>query len=286
MFQLLLTVICSMFLSQPAASPPRDTSGQAALGWELGTQAWTFRDRTAFEAIDTAKALGLTAIELFPGQTLSKDHEGVKVGPEMDGKQRQALKDHLKAAGARATSFGVVGFSDQEAANRAIFDFARDMGMETINCEPEPAQWDAIEKLSDEFAISIACHNHPKPSCYWDPQAVLDAVDGRSPRLGSCADTGHWTRSGLNTVECLKALEGRIINLHFKDVAGGEDRPWGTGDGDAKGQLAELKRQGFKGVFLVEYETGSGAELEANVRRCIEFFDATARELAATGPAR
>jgi hypothetical protein len=43
--------------------------------------------------------------------------------------------------------------------------------------------------------------------------------------------------------------------------------------------LAELKRQGFRGLFSLEYEDGAGALLEANVARCIAFFDQTAREL-------
>lgn len=276
----------SATLLQPASQPaspepkPRDHSAADKLGWELGTQAWTFRDRTAFEAIDTAHTLGLTCIELFPGQDLSKDMPGVKVGPDLTKEQRDALKAHLKAAGIRANSFGVVGFNTDEAAACKTFDFAKDMGMQTISAEPEPEAWDLVEKLADEYKINIATHDHPKPSRYWDPQIVLDAVKNRSKRLGSCADTGHWTRSGLNNVDCLKKLEGRVIELHFKDITDDKDQPWGTGNGNARAVLVELKRQNFKGVILVEYETGSGPELEANVLKCIAFFDQTAAELA------
>ena len=54
----------------------------------------------------------------------------------------------------------------------------------------------------------------------------------------------------------------------------------GHGECDARGILAELARQGFHGLIDVEYEDGAGPELEANVARCIAFFDQTARELA------
>jgi sugar phosphate isomerase/epimerase len=280
MLHLIATAILALVLPQPASQPVRDTTGQQKLGWELGTQAWTFRDRSAFETIDTARVLGLTCIELFPGQELSKDMPGVKVGSEMTREQRDGLKKHLKETGVRASSFGVVGFSNDEAAARKTFDFARDMGMLTISAEPDPDAWDLVERLTDEYQINIATHDHPKPSRYWDPQIVLDAVKDRSRRLGACADTGHWTRSGLDNVECLKKLEGRVIELHFKDIREDKDRPWGTGEGNARGVLQELKRQGFRGVILVEYEDGSGAELEANVRQCIEWFDRSARELA------
>ena len=50
-------------------------------------------------------------------------------------------------------------------------------------------------------------------------------------------------RSGLNPVECLKKLEGRLISFHFKDLnkAGGDahDVPWGTGACNVPAMLAE-----------------------------------------------
>ena len=119
----------------------------------------------------------------------------------------------------------------------------------------------------------MAIHNHPKPSQYWNPDTVLEAVKGRTPLMGACADTGHWLRSGLDPVECLKKLDGRVICLHFKDLviedpktqnaapAAGKkksaamamhDVPWGIGVGDVKAQMAELKRQHFHGAFCVE----------------------------------
>ena len=51
------------------------------------------------------------------------------------------------------------------------------------------------------------------------------------------------------------------------------------GDGDAAGMLRELRRQGFKGVISIEYESGSGKELEENAAKCAAFFDETARRI-------
>ena len=36
--------------------------------------------------------------------------------------------------------------------------------------------------------------------------------------MGSCADIGHWVRSGLQPVECVKILKGRIMSSHMKDL--------------------------------------------------------------------
>ena len=284
MFRPILSVAClvlgSVLFAATAQNPARDDAAAEKLGWRLGTQAWTFRDRTAFEAIDIAAKLGLHYIELFPGQELSPDQKEAKVGPELSEAQRAALLKKLEASKVKAVSFGVVGLSKDEAEARKIFDFAKKMGMENLSCEPEPDALELVDKLCNEFGINAAIHNHPKPSRYWNPESVLEAVHGRSKRMGSCSDTGHWSRSGLVPVECLKKLEGHTIELHFKDIKDGVDQPWGKGKGEARAMLAELKRQGFRGLIDIEYEDGEGAVLEANVARCIEFFDDTARELA------
>ena len=52
----------------------------------------------------------------------------------------------------------------------------------------------------------------------WDPNYVLSVVKDRDARIGSCADTGHWVRSGLKPVDCLRILKGRIISSHLKDL--------------------------------------------------------------------
>lgn len=282
---LVLTGLAVALARANGEPPPRDDAAAERLGWKLGTQAWTFRDRSAFEAIQTAERLGLKYIELFPGQNLGKDYPGAKVGPEMSAEQRKELRRHLVACNVKLMNFGVVGFKNDEAAARKMFEFAKDMGIETITCEPDLNAWDLVERLANEYGINIACHDHPKPSTYWNPDTVLDHVKSRGKRLGACADTGHWPRSGLNAIECLKKLDGRIICLHFKDIAPadatGKDQPWGTGANNARGMLEELARQGFKGVISVEYETGEGPELEKNVEKCIAWFDAAAREIAA-----
>jgi sugar phosphate isomerase/epimerase len=284
-----LAGVAVLSCAAPQASV-RDSAAAETLGFRLGVQAWTFRDRTAFEAIATAHRLGLKFIELYPGQALSPDMPDVKVGPEMGASNLTALKQQLAAQHVTAMSFGVVNFTNDEAAARKVFEFARTLGLDNVSAEPEPEALDLVSKLADEYAIRVAFHNHPQGSSrYWNPEAVLAAIQGRSARLGDCADTGHWTRSGLHPVNCLKLLAGHVIEVHFKDLnAFGQhdatDVPWGTGQSDARGILAELKQQGFHGLICAEYETGTGAELEANVAKCIAFFDATSREL--VGPTK
>jgi sugar phosphate isomerase/epimerase len=163
------------------------------------------------------------------------------------------------------------------------------MGIKTIVAEPGEKTFDMLDKLTEEYQINISIHDHPKPSHYWNPETVLKAIDGHSKRIGACADIGHFVRSGLSSLESVKKLEGHIISLHMKDVmpepggggyAGYGDVVWGTGKVDVPAVLAELKRQGFKGVMSIEYEKTTGQELVDNVEKSIKFFSEEVGKLA------
>jgi sugar phosphate isomerase/epimerase len=263
------------------AAPKYDESGAEKLGWKLAIQAWTNNQATLYETLELAQRLGLHYLEAFPGQRLSKDLEG-GMGPGMSDEQIKGLLDKAEACGVKIVNFGVTGVPGDEPGARGLFEWAKKIGLETIVTEPGEDNVATLDKLAGEFDMKIAIHNHPQPSHYWNPETVLAAVPGASPRVGACADTGHWVRSGLDPVECIKKLEGRVVSLHFKDISARtgdmHDVIWGTGASDAAGQLAALKAEGFKGVFSIEYEHQWS---EADLVKCAEFFFAEANKLAA-----
>lgn len=251
--------------------------------WRLGTQAYTFHKYTLFEAIDKARALGLNYIELFPGQVLGPDRPDVRFDHNASSELRAQVLAKLAETGVKAVNYGVVGFSTADAEK--VFVFARDMGLETVVSEPAntPEMWDTLDALTQKYQVNLAVHNHPKPSIYWDPKVVLEAVKGRNPRIGACADTGHWMRSGINPVEAIRMLEGRIISSHLKDLnefgkPEAHDTIWGTGKADMKAVLAELHRQGFSGVFSIEYEH-NWLNSMPEIAECIKYFHEVTREL-------
>lgn len=226
------------------------------LGWEIGFQAWTFHMFSFTEALVKGDSCGLSIVEAYPGQEIGGGIEGTTEFT-MDQATRNKMKELLAANGMKIKAYGVV-VADDSAGWKQLFDFAKDMGIEVITSEPRQEDLDLVEKLADDYNIKVAFHNHPAPSLYWNPDTALLALNNRSKNLGVCADIGHWVRSGLDPVECLKKLEGRIIILHFKDVNDKSpesyDVPWGTGVIDVPAVLAELKRQGFRGLFDIEYE--------------------------------
>lgn len=229
----------------------------------VGTQAYTFNRFSVFEAIEKTAAAGGRVIELYPGQTLSPDEE-IEFTHEVSDEIIDQVLNKLNEHNIKVVNFGVVGLPNPDVA-RDVFEFAQKLGVLAITSNPNThEEMDFIEPLVEEFDIMMAIHNHPRPeeeSDYqiWNPEHVLDLVDGRDSRLGASADTGHWTRSDITPVEALKILEGRVISLHLKDVdrfdREGEDVIFGTGESNISDILKELKRQNFGGHISIEYES-------------------------------
>lgn len=263
--------------------PPTD----AYDGWRLGTQAYSFRSFTFYEAVDKTASLGLNWIEGYPGQQLSKEIPDVRFDHDMAAELRQQVRHKLSNAGVRLVNYGVVGLPNNEVECRKVFDFAQDMGIETIVSEPPEDAFDLVDKLCNEYKIKVAIHNHPKPSQYWNPDKVLEVCKGRSKWIGACADTGHWMRSKVDPLEALRKLEGRIVSLHFKDLndfgrEGAYDVVWGTGKANVKSLLEELHRQKFTGVFSVEYEHNWENSVP-EIRKSVAYFSETAGGLKPSG---
>jgi len=283
-----------------AQDATKASSAADKLGWQMSIHAYTFRKFSIFECIDKTAALGLTHMSLSGSVSLTGKDSVSTI--QLSDKDAAAIQKAVADKGIKLVNIGVVKLPPDEAASRKVFEFAKKMGIDTLVTEPEPAALDTVEKLCKEYNIKVAIHNHPKPSPYWNPDTVLAAVKDRTPLMGACADTGHWLRSGLDPVECLKKLEGRVITLHFKDLVPEEpkaqdtaaatskkkkkseskamhDVPWGTGVGNVKAQMVELKRQHFHGVFGVEYEYNWDNSMP-EVAKCVTFFNATCKELA------
>ncbi len=260
------------------------TGAQAKEKWRLGTQAYSFKQFTFEEAVAKTKSSNLKYIEAYPDQRLSAEQPDAKVDHNMSAEQRRQVKRMLKDAGITLVNYGVVDLPNNEAECRTVFDFAKDMGIETIVSEPPEDAFELIDRLCNEYKIGVAIHNHPKPSHYWDYETVMKVCEGRSTWIGACADTGHWTRSEIDPLVAVRTLgrAGRIRSFHFKDLnkfgEGAHDVPWGTGVSKVREILAELADQGFEGSFSIEYEYNWDNSVP-DIRKCVEWFKKTAADL-------
>lgn len=248
--------------------------------FHAGCQAYSFRLFTVVEALEKIAAAGGKTVEFFPGQKLSKDNEA-KFDHNSTPEMRQIVKDRLKALGLTAYGYGVVKLNNNEAEQRQIFDFAKDMGVQVVVSEPAEDSFDLIEKIVKEYDIKMAIHNHPKRPLdrayrYWDPEYVLSVVKDRDARMGACADLGHWVRSGVKPVDAIRILKGRIFDSHVKDLTEfgnpkAHDMIWGTGQTDIPAALNAFAEGGFYGPLHAEYEHNWETNVD-DITQCLTWL--------------
>jgi len=243
----------------------------------FAVQCYSFRRFTFLETLQKVKDMGLRYLQPYPGQKFSAEHPGVPFNHNLSPENIKLAKARLRELGLSLVGYGVVGFKNEEAEMRKVFDFAREMRIPTIVTEPEFDDFTLLEKMVKEYRINIAIHNHPAPSKYARPETVLANVKGQDERIGDCADTGHWMRTGVNPLEALRMLEGRIIDVHLKDLdVFGErqanDVPYGAGKANIRDIKAELTRQNFSGYITIEYESEPD-DPSASIQKGLEYID-------------
>ncbi|MDW8079797.1 MAG: sugar phosphate isomerase/epimerase family protein [Thermoguttaceae bacterium] len=273
------------YVSNGSTAMAGEAKGAAEkLGWKLACQLYTFRRFPFYEAIERIARLGIKRLEPAFFLRLAADRPGLTTSEALSAELRAEMKQRLQALGLTMPNYYADLTTDRKQAQR-VFQFAREMGVETIVSEPPPEAFPMLDELCQEFGINLAVHNHPQSptSRYWHPEKVLAVCEGRSQRIGACCDTGHWVRSGLRPVECLRMMKGRIITMHLKDVAEfgkpeARDVILGTGVAGYEAVLKELHGQGFKGVLTIEYEHDS-PELENDVAACVSFVEKVAAKL-------
>ena len=268
LFSILIIILAAFCLTTAQASEDQKAEKKESTAnytdvrikqFPISIQCWTFRKFTFFEALEKIKALGVDYVQAYPGQKLSNDMPEVKFGHQMKSEEIKITKQKLKQLGLTLVSYGVVGFENNEESMKQVFEFAKKMRIKTIVTEPKFNDYNLIEKMVKKYRIQIAIHNHPKPSKYALPETVNRRIKNLDKRIGVCADTGHWLRSGECPIAALKLLQGRILDVHLKDldqfgVRKAKDVPFGSGKANIHDILAELTFQNFSGYLAVEHE--------------------------------
>ncbi len=211
----------------------------------MGAQSYSFRKFSFEDSIKCLKELGLDVMEFC----------GVHFPCDPNYEKLDYVKQTLASSGVKVPCYGVEGFGPDADANRKKFEFARALGVSVLTADPTPDAFDNLEKLCEEYKVKIAIHNHGPGARYDKVADTLKAVEGRSPLIGACVDTGHAIRSGEKPHEVIRALGSRVICLHLKDwVHGGEEKILGEGDMDLLEVAKALKAIGFNGPMVMEYE--------------------------------
>jgi len=228
-----------------AAAPIRDPWR----GLKPGVASYTVRKMPLEQAIKAIQRVGLKYVSI-------KDaHLSLKSTTE----ERRAVAEKFKAAGITPMSCGNVSMENNEASVRQAFEYARDLGLPTIVCTPDPQSMAILDRMVKEFNIKLAIHNHgPEDKRFPSPYDVWKAVEKYDERIGLCIDVGHTARAKVDPAEAIVKCKARLYDLHIKDIASTESNA-GTIEGgrgvlDLKGILQALLKIKYEHLVSFEYE--------------------------------
>lgn len=218
-------------------------------GFKPGVASYTFRKFSVDDTIKAMQRLDLKYISI-------KDFH-LSLNSSAD--ERKATIAKFTAAGITPLSCGNITMQNDETNIRRAFEYARDCGIPTIVCSPDPASMPILDKMVKEFDIKLAIHNHgPEDKRFPSPDDVWNAVRQYDKRIGFCIDVGHTARAGTDPAKSILKYKDRLYDLHFKDIntteAKGSTIPAGRGVLDLAAVIRALVKIRFGYLFSIEYE--------------------------------
>ena len=225
------------------------TPGDPFHGLKMGLTSYTWLKFPLDQAIAMTKQVGAKYISL-------KD---VHLPLKSTSEQRHEVHQKIEDAGLTLMGGGVIYFKNNEEEIRNVFEYAKDAGMATIVCSPDPDALDNVEKMVKKYDLKIAIHNHgPTDKKYPSPLDVMRLVKERDPRMGVCMDVGHTVRIGVEPVAAIEQCASRLYEFHMKDVTSatpqGKATEVGKGVIDIVGVLKALVSIKWPYHVALEYE--------------------------------
>jgi type 1 glutamine amidotransferase/sugar phosphate isomerase/epimerase len=269
-FVVLVLLAGALVFPAPAQNP-----AWQVVGWRVGVESSSFGPATIFETIEKTAAAGARNMEGNAGQKVS-DGIARNFDWNLADADIAAVRQKLRASGVAMPSYYTRNIPADEQGMRRLFQFARSLAIETIVSQPASGQLPAIDQLAGEFGINVALLNHARGASpvYSDPKAEMQALAGRSKRLGVCADTGAWSQDNIRPLDALAVVKDRLITLHLADRnrlgSGGSDVVLGTGAAGLGPFLREVNRLGIKPTELAVAYAGGTPE---QIAQSVSFLD-------------
>lgn len=272
-----LVSAAALSVASRLAAAPLDPFG----GFTVGIQSYSFRNFDLEPALKRTQDLGLKFAEFY------SKHVPLNSTPE----KMKGIKWLCKEYGITPIAFGVQRFTKDHDANKKLFDFGASLGIKHFSADPDPDSFDSLDKLCEEFKISIAIHPHGPSGKgmhrWYSAEVILKAVKDHHKLIGTCLDTGHLIRAAqlgekLDPVQQVKTMGARNFGLHLKDHDNKRktDVPYGdpTGVLDVLGVLKALKEVKFGGYISIEYEANPD-DPSADIKKCVVHFQDAVKKL-------
>jgi len=178
-------------------------------GLKAGVASYTLRKMPVDDAIKAVQRVGLRYVSI-------KDFH---LPLDSTTEQRKAVAAKFKAAGITPLSVGNITMKNDPVDVRRAFEYARDIGVPTIVCSPDPDSMKILDTMVKEFDIRIAIHNHgPEDKRFPSPYDIWTAVQPYDKRVGLCIDVGHTARAKVDPAEAIGKCRERLYDCHLKDI--------------------------------------------------------------------
>ena len=236
----------------------------------IGVKSYSFRTiKDSAECAHAVRSCESTVIDL----------SGTHVNYDAPETWAKVIADYADN-GVTIAGTGVVSMRNDEAWNRRFFDFAKLAKAELVSITFDPTDWEQtvalVEKLSEEYGILTAIHNHGGYNWLGSSTALKYVFAKCSKRIGLCLDTAwciHTERE--NPVQWMELFGDRMYGIHFKDFVwerNGKhvDSIVGEGSLDLPATLEKFKEMELIKSACLEYEGPEAVECTrksiANIR--------------------
>lgn len=272
------TLVGGLALGRPLLAADKDDPFG---GFTVGVQTYSFRKFNVEQALKRTQALGLRFVETY------RDH----IRQDSTPAQIEAFRKLAAEYDITPVAFGVQAFTKNHDANKKLFEFGKALGVKHFSADPDPDSFESLDKLCDEFRISVAIHPHGpagggKLHRWWGSEVILPAVKDHHPLIGTCLDTGHLIRSAqlgkkLDPAAEIRAMGARNFGLHLKDHDNEKktDVVYGKGVLDVPAVLKALREVKFGGYIAIEYEANP-EDPSADMKECVAAFRDAVKKLA------
>ena len=224
-------------------------------GVRVGTQSYSFRDRSLDQAIAAMKEVGLSYCELW-----SSHAEVRSVIPSPEGVDRREatrrwrldpatldyfrdIRKRFEAAGVTLTSYDFPfskDLTDEEIAR--IFEFGKALGIGVITSSTQVSLAARLQPFAAKAGMKVGFHNHSRirPDEFATPEDFAAALKA-GPNMAITLDIGHFTAANFDALAFLDEHHDRIVGMHIKDRKRDQGATLPFGEGDAK--VAEVLRR-------------------------------------------
>jgi len=275
-FILIMAAVFASCGSNKTASNPEEEPADPSGNLTLGVALWTFHNVDFPESLKMADSAGLKLVEANTFHKAGKELNDSLLG-QLSPAGIEKLKGYAQQLGITVGSLYLGGGKTIDDW-KSDFEKAKQLGVRFVTAEPPIDMWDSIDSLAGTYGMKVAIHEHWKGvSAYWHPDSVLAAIKGHK-NFGACPDLGHYPKSGVNSLDAVKKLEGHIIAVHLKDIAAMNDPNLvdvrvGTGIVQFPEIFQELKRQKFDGYIYIERDSIENPSNVASVTETVKYFN-------------